>query len=138
MLDTIVVDGDLLMFEPMFGHRIVTVLAPVTIRGTGMCQIGGRRVCVVGDEKILQINALYNAPPFLLGQGKIIVTLMPDQIALPVTSGRALITKGQRFMAMFMPIQPAKMPGPPTIDPLLIPTPGFGHFIPSQFVAKAG
>lgn len=141
MLDTIVVDGDMLVFEPMFGHRIVTVPSPVKINGSGMCTVGGKRVCVVGDEMRLQINALYNAPPFVGGQGKIVVTLMPNQMTPLVSSGRPLIVKGQKFMAMFTLTDPAKnsLPPPaPAFDLMLAPTPGFGSFITTQFIAKAG
>ncbi|WP_243465176.1 hypothetical protein [Photorhabdus temperata] len=60
MSKQLVVDGDNLLFEPLFGNRQVTLLGPATIRGSGHAQIQGKKIAIVGDEKKVQISgAIY-------------------------------------------------------------------------------
>ncbi|EQB99299.1 hypothetical protein B738_18725 [Photorhabdus temperata subsp. temperata M1021] len=51
MSKQLVIDGDILLFEPLFGNRQVTILGLATIRGSGHAQIQGKKIAIVGDEK---------------------------------------------------------------------------------------
>lgn len=51
MSKQLVVDGDILLFEPLFGNRQVIILGPATIRGSGHAQIRGKKIVIAGDEK---------------------------------------------------------------------------------------
>ncbi|MCG1040899.1 MULTISPECIES: hypothetical protein [Burkholderiaceae] len=136
MSDWIVVDNDPVMFEPMFGNRVVTVIGPVVIRGTGGATIDGRRICIVGDEKKVQAQATYIAGPFVGGQGRVmILQLLPNQQAPLCTTGAPMIIKGQQFSARFIPTVPAtNSSGAP--DPMM-PSIGKGRFITTQLLARA-
>lgn len=133
----VVVDGDMLQFMPMFGNRTVTPTGPARIMGTGHAAINKKRVCILGDEKKVQVPATYmTASHPTPGQGMItIAALAGDQQTPPVRSLAALIVKGSRFTARFTPTVPASHPvsGPePTA-----PTMGQGSFIVTQFFVNA-
>lgn len=64
MSKQLVVDGDTLLFEPLFGNRQVTILGPATIRGSGHPQIQGKKIVMVGDEKKgATSSAIYHSKP---------------------------------------------------------------------------
>ncbi len=139
MKNFIVLDEDMLFFEPQFAHRIVTPTEPAMIRGSGHATINGRRVCVMGDEKKVQVQATYRVPGHTPGTGMLtIMSLMPDQQALRCRSRAGLILKGQQFIARFTQLLPAMSTAPtPVPDP---PTPGIGkgRFITTQLLASVG
>ncbi len=129
----------MLVFDPQFAHRIVTPTAPAMMRATGHAKINGRRVCVMGDEKQVQVPATYVMPGHTPGTGMLtIMTLLPNQQAPLYRSRAGLILKGQEFIARFTPLVPAMSTTPtPVPDP---PTPGIGkgRFITTQFLASVG
>lgn len=136
MNELIVLDGDQLVFNPMFGHRQVIPSGPAVIRGTGKASVQSRRMCILGDEKKVQIQAQYLVPGHSPGAGMItIMALAGNQQAPRCTAGAGIILKGQFFDARFTPTQPAMPPsGPP--DPMA-PSMGKGQFIPRQAFATA-
>ncbi len=134
----IVIDGDLLQFNPQFGHRQVTPTGPATIRGTGHATINKRHVCVVGDEKKVQVPAQYTIPGYSPGMGVItIAVLAGDQQAPHCKSNAALILKGQQFTARFTPTQPAISATSPHPADAPAPSMGQGRFNTSQMFVKA-
>ncbi|WP_368565942.1 hypothetical protein [Pseudoxanthomonas sp. UTMC 1351] len=143
MMRPIVVSGDTLKFDAMFGNRQVTATAPARIVGKGHASIGGKKICIAGDEGKVQISADYvipSGPTYANGKGTItIAALNSDQLANEVTSGQALIIDGTQFEALFTPTVPAISPGvPPRPDPAFpSPSKGAGQFIATQSFAKA-
>ncbi|MCF2134585.1 MULTISPECIES: hypothetical protein [Mycetohabitans] len=139
MSDIIVMDGDTLLFEPMFGNRQVIVAAPVMIRGSGHATVSGRPVCVLGDEKKVQAQAQYLIPGYSPGQGLVsILQLLPNQQTPRCNSGAPILLKGQQFIARFTPTQPAIMTNPPNSPDVPTPTMGKGRFMTTQMFARAG
>ncbi|MBS9423159.1 hypothetical protein [Photorhabdus caribbeanensis] len=136
MSERLVVDGDSLLFEPLFGNRLVTLLRPATIRGSGHAQIRGKKIAIVGDEKQLQFQAQYITPNHPIpGMGMvIIVQLNANQQANFCRSPATVIVVGQQFTAHFIPIQPANGPLGPDI---IIPSMGKGRFIANQYIVRA-
>ncbi|CND35925.1 hypothetical protein [Yersinia pseudotuberculosis] len=132
MSEAIVIDGDLLMFEPMFGARSVTVISPGKIRGTGHAQINGKKLCILGDETQVNVPAVYSSSQFPNpGTGTITISLLDSsQQALHCTSGAPLIVKGQQFTATFLVEVPATSSnsGPDN----LLSSSGKGRFITQQ------
>ncbi|OQS37540.1 hypothetical protein [Chromobacterium haemolyticum] len=139
-MDIVIVDKDLLQFKPMFGNRKVIPTGAALIRGSALPTVQGRKVCLAGDEKKVQINAIYTTPTHTIpGAGVITISsLMPNQQALHVNSGAAWLLKGQQFIAQFRPTKPAQMPPPANTPDVLDPSICLGQFIPSQFVVRAG
>ncbi|WP_036768614.1 hypothetical protein [Photorhabdus australis] len=135
MSEAIVVDGDLLQFDPNFGNRQVTVPNPGKISGTGHAQVSGKKVCILGDEGQVRVSATYiTATHTTPGTGTITISALDaSQQALQCTSGAALIIKGQQFTAMFTPESPAinNTVSPPQSD-VTTPSSGKGRFITQQ------
>lgn len=134
MSDLILIDGDEVKFVPAFGAAIVTVQAG-TLKASGGASLGGKKLCIDGDEKKVSVpNCSYVAPPYSIpGAGTLKITaLAPDQKAKKTKSaGKPVLLKGNKFTAEFQVTrkaqQPPPGPGPPTPDV----TPkysGFGMF----------
>ncbi|MCT8343797.1 MULTISPECIES: hypothetical protein [Photorhabdus] len=138
MSKQLVVDGDNLLFEPLFGNRQVTILGPATIRGSGHVKIQGKKIVIVGDEKKVQLQAQYITPSHPVpGMG--IVTIAQLDASQQVNFCRSPVTVivvGQQFIACFTPTQPANNPssGPDVTAPSM----GKGRFIASQYAVTAG
>lgn len=140
MNDTVILDQDALQFQPMFGNRLVIPSGPAQIRGNGHCTINGRKSCVSGDEKMVQVNAVYTTSTHTVpGNGVITISSLDSaQLARAVGSPAALIVKGQQFTAQFRPLKPAQMPPPANTPDVSTPSNGRGVFVPSQFFVQAG
>jgi len=140
MNDWVIVDKDLLQFNPLFGNRTVSPVGPAMIGGSGHAVINGRKVCIRGDEGKVKINAVYTTPTHSIpGSGLITITrLAANQLARHAGSGQPLIIKGQQFIAQFRPTQPAQMPGTPPTPDVPAPSMGQGVFVPSQWLVQAG
>ncbi|OWO84300.1 hypothetical protein B5C26_04515 [Photorhabdus luminescens] len=138
MSKQVVVDGDNLLFEPLFGNRQVTLLGPATIRGSGHAQIQGKKIAIVGDEKKVQFQAQYITPSHPIpGMGMVtIAQLDASQQANFCRSTATVIVVGQQFTARFTPTQPANNPssGPDVTTPSM----GKGRFIANQYFVSAG
>jgi hypothetical protein len=142
MPDQILVDGDHALFMPAFGAAIV-VVRPGVMSATGNGRVQGKKVCVKGDEKNLEVpGCAYTAGPYLVpGVGTLrIDTLAGDQVARVLTdSGKRVLLKGGTFTAIFNVQEPAKQPTP---TGALVPDPitrysGSGTFNPTNFKAEA-
>ncbi|PQQ38704.1 hypothetical protein C6H65_20610 [Photorhabdus luminescens] len=138
MSKQLIIDGDSLLFEPLFGNRQVTILGPAIIRGSGHAQIQGKKIAIVGDEKKVQLQAQYITPSHpTLGMG--IVTIAQLDASQQVNfcrSNATVIVVGQQFTARFTPIQPAINPS--GVPDITTPSMGKGRFIASQYIANAG
>ncbi|WP_387465116.1 hypothetical protein [Photorhabdus sp. RM323S] len=138
MSKQLIVDGDSLLFEPLFGNRQVTILGLATIKGSGHAQIQGKKIAIVGDEKKVQLQAQYITPSHPIpGMGTVtIAQLDTSQQVNFCLSTDAVIVVGQQFTARFTPSQPANNPsaGPDITTPSM----GKGRFIASQYIVSAG
>ncbi|WP_036768143.1 hypothetical protein [Photorhabdus australis] len=137
MSKQLVVDGDILLFEPLFGNRQVIILGPATIRGSGHAQIRGKKIVIAGDEKKVQFQAQYITPSHPIpGMGMVTIAQLDasQQINFcrsPVT----MIIVGQQFTARFTPSQLATSQA--GLD-VATPSMGKGRFIASQYAVSAG
>ncbi|MEL5415044.1 hypothetical protein PTR35_22200 [Serratia nevei] len=139
MSKMVVIDGDTLKFDTNFGANIVTPTAPCLIQGRGEADITNKKICVLGDESQVSIEAMYTKSSHPTpGTGNItIAALAADQQAAFATAKTAVIVVGSQFTARFTPSSPAMDPqGKP--DPNMGPTQGTGKFINSQSFVTAG
>ncbi|PHM38160.1 hypothetical protein Xmau_03545 [Xenorhabdus mauleonii] len=136
----IVIDNDALLFDTMFSHRLVTITGSAQIKGSGKANINNKKVCVLGDEKKISLDAVYIAPGFPIpGKGKVTISLLnADQQAIWCLSGQPVILVGQKFIASFTPTDLAKSPPPAQTPDIPAPTLGSGKFINSQMLVTVG
>ena len=137
MSDLILIDTDLVMFMPSFGAATVLV-QPGQLKATGPATIGGKKICVDGDEKQVQVpGCTYVAPPFVIpGVGTLkIDSLAGDQKASHSNvDGKLMLLKGGNFTAKFEVQSPAQQPAPPG-PPVPDGAPSYsgqGQFIPAN------
>jgi hypothetical protein len=140
MADFVLIDGDKAMFLPAFGQAIVTV-KPGQLKGSGPGTIGGKRICVAGDESSVSVpGCMYIAGPFSIpGSGTIkIDRLAGNQTAQKTnTGGKAVLLKGGNFTAKFEVQSPALQPT--LAGPVPDSTPSYsgqGMFIPGNTKMK--
>jgi hypothetical protein len=138
MADFILVDGDTVMFEPAFTAATV-VVQPGKLEGSGPATIGGKKICVDGDEsKVSVAGCAYMTPQYSIpGTGTLkISALAGDQKAKKTnTGGKAVLLKGGNFTAKFEVQSPAKQPPPGPGSPIPDATTqysGNGNFIASN------
>ncbi len=138
-LDFVITDGDEVEFLPNFGPAIVSV-KPGKMKASGQTTINGKKVCVEGDEKKIEItNCDYISGSFLKGKGTLTIKkLVSSQLTQKAKSGnKSVILKGKPFIAQFDVTSPAKMPTPPnTPDPVPIYI-GMGKFKAGNSKIKA-
>jgi len=123
MGDSALVDGDMANFLPAFGAAVV-VVRPGTLTGSGPATLGGKALCVDGDESSVEVpGCMYVTPQYSIpGTGTLkISALAGDQVTKHANSGgTALMLKGGMFTAKFEVQSPAKQPppgpGPPIPD----------------------
>lgn len=133
MSDFILIDGDIVNFQPNFGAAIV-VVRPGTFKGSGPATLNGKKICVDGDEKDVSVSGcIYTTPQYSIpGTGTLkIAALAGDQKARKTqTGGKAVLLKGGNFTAKFEVQNPAKQPNVPAPIPDATPEyPGNGTFI---------
>jgi len=138
MADFVLLDGDTVMFLPAFGAATV-VVQPGKLAGSGPATAGGKKVCVDGDEKNVQVaGCQYIAGPYSIpGTGTLSISaLAGDQKAQKTkTGGKAVLLKGGNFTAKFKPdpgLAAAKQPPPGPGSPIPDATPeysGQGTFV---------
>ncbi|GCL60932.1 hypothetical protein [Pseudaquabacterium pictum] len=134
MGDKVLTDGDMVVFMPMFSPAIVMV-QPGRIPGSGPASIGGRKVCVDGDEAQVSVpGCTYFTPSHPIpGVGTLkIASLAANQKASTTqTGGKKVLLKGGMFTAKFEVQSPAQQPtaaGPvPDASPQYS---GQGQFMP--------
>lgn len=145
MADLILIQGDTVIFSPTFTPALVTV-KPGTLEGSGPAAIGGKKICVEGDESKVAVMACpYTTPQYTIpGMGTLkISALAANQKATKTkTGGKAVLLKGGTFTAAFEVQSPAQQPvpppaaGPPTPDTLTQYS-GNGTFAPSNTTVMA-
>lgn len=113
MADFILIEGDKANFIPAFGIAVV-VVKPGDLKGSGPATIGGKKICVEGDEtKVSVPGCIYIAGSFSIpGTGTLkIDRLAGDQTAKKTkTGGKAVLLKGTVFTAKFEVQSPAQQP----------------------------
>lgn len=142
MSDLLLLDGDMVQFMPGFAPAIV-IVKPGQLAGSGPAAVGGKAVCVDGDEKNVSVpGCMYITPQYSLpGTGTLkISSLAPDQKARHTnTGGKAVLLKGGSFTAKFEVQSPAQQPPPGPGAPIPDATPsytGSGQFIASNATVK--
>ena len=135
MADFILIEGDKVMFIPTFGPAMV-VVQPGKLEGSGPATIGGKKICVDGDEsKVSVAGCTYMTPQYSIpGSGTLkIAALAGNQKAKKTkTSGKAVLLKGGNFTAKFEVQSPAQQPPPGPGAPIPDATPqysGNGMFV---------
>lgn len=132
MPDFILIQGDLVNFDPAFAAATV-VVQPGTLAGSGKATLTGKKLCVDGDEsKVSVAGCAYTSPPFMVpGVGTLkIKQLAPNQKAMKTTSGKKkVLLKGAKFIAVFEVQTKAQLitPSGTQQDPLT-QYPGTGSF----------
>ena len=138
MADFILIDGDVVMFMPAFTPAIV-VVQPGKLQGSGPATIGGKKICVDGDEsKVSVAGCTYMTPQHSIpGTGTLkIAALAANQKAKKTQTGRKkVLLKGGNFTAKFEVQSPAQQPPPGPGPPIPDATPqysGNGMFVNSN------
>lgn len=135
MISEVIVDGDTISFEPQFGNRIVTLLMPAKIQGSGHALINKKKICIKGDETKLKFAAQYTTSSHTIpGMGSVTIQqLDTSNISSVCHSAAVVITVGnKKFTACFTPSVPAMTPPPASSPDPAIPSYGKGAFIASQ------
>jgi hypothetical protein len=139
MSEWVVINGDMVTFDKMFGNRTV-ISPPTTITGSGKATINNKKICILGDEKQVKImNAIYTTPSHSVpGTGTLTIqALDTSQQAKKTSCAETVIIDGQKFRAQFLPTQPAMTPPPVSTPDAASPTLGTGSFTASQQRVKA-
>jgi hypothetical protein len=141
MSDHVLIDGDQAVFMPSFGAATV-VVQPGKLAGSGPATVGGKAVCVDGDEGKLSVPgcAYITAQCPIPGTGTLkIQSLAGDQKASHTqTGGKPVLLKGSSFTAKFEVQSPAQQPTPTGPVPDAAPQyAGQGQFITTNLKVKA-
>src|SRR5882757_4757427 len=100
MTDIIIIDGDNALFMPVFGAAMVAV-RPGKLTATGKTTVNGKKVCLAGDEKKVEIpGCVYVTPQFVIpGTGTLKIAALDAGQLSKVTkdSGKNIILKGSAF-----------------------------------------
>jgi hypothetical protein len=141
MSDFILIDGDIVMFMPSFAAATV-IVQPGKLAGSGPATIGGKKICVDGDESKVSVpGCMYMTPQYSIpGTGTLkIAALAGDQKAQHTnTGGKPVLLKGGNFTAKFEVQSPAKQPPPAPGPPIPDATPqysGNGMFVTTNMKA---
>jgi len=114
-VDTVLLDGDKAMFLPSFGPAVV-VVRPGTLQGSGPATVGGKKLCVDGDENSVSVTGcMYITPQHPIpGTGTLeIAALAGDHKATHShTGGTPMLLVGGQFSARFKVQSPAQQPTP--------------------------
>jgi hypothetical protein len=126
----IIIEGDQAIFEVTFGKALTLMVAIGKMPASGEATFGTKKLCIKGDEEELKVeNVPYNAPPYVAGQGTVMIeALESDQVAGHTNSkGTPVILKGKKFKAKLEVTSPAKDPNG-TPDPTKTYAGGKGEF----------
>ena len=129
------IDGDEVLFLPNFGAAVVTP-QPGKIAGSGPKTLGGKKVCVDGDEKKVEVKGCtYITPVYSIpGTGTLKITALGggQKAKKTQTGGKKILLAGSKFEAGFEVQSPAKQPPPGPGPPVPDATPkysGKGKFL---------
>jgi len=123
MTDKILVEGDIANFLPAFTPAVV-VVQPGQMKASGPATIGGKKICIDGDESKLEVpGCQYVTPTYPIpGTGTLKISkLAGDQKAKHSTvGGTAMLLLGSQFDATFeVQSKASQVPpsgGPPVFD----------------------
>jgi hypothetical protein len=141
--DFILKTGDMIQITISPPAIVPMLMAPVPLVGSSTSvMVGGMPACLLGDELPQAISGPlpYTAPPFVTpGMGTVSVTLTPTNQTAMTQNGKAILIKGQQFMAKFTVSTPAMQPTPagPVPDPVAT-KPGTAQFISTNINTQAG
>lgn len=103
--DFIVKTGDLVKVTISPPVVVPLLNAPVPLTGSSEnLVIMGAPACLAGDELPLALRGPlpYTAPPFTNpGTGKLTLTLLPGNQTMRTKNGKAILIRGQAFLALF-------------------------------------
>lgn len=145
MADFILVKGDKAMYLPPTFSGAIVFAPPGTLTGSGPAKIGGKEICVLGDEASATMeNVSYIAPPFVIpGMGTVeIIAFDPgdDKHVAEITStgGKKVLLKGTPFKALFTVETKAQMivPGSKPEEDQSPDYEGQGMFLNTNFKIK--
>jgi hypothetical protein len=122
----VLIDGDTVIFDASFQGplAVATVtVQPGTLTASGPATLGGKKLCVVGDEKSVKVpgcsyfTTMHPTP----GVGTLeIASLAGDQQATKTsTGGVKLMLVGSKLTAKFTVTKQAELPQPPPKPPQL-------------------
>ena len=115
MSDFVLMDGDQVVFLPVFSPAVV-VVQPGKLAGSGPATINGKAICVAGDESKVSVpGCAYMTPSHPIpGTGTLkIAALAGNQKASQTqTGGKPVLLKGAMFTAKFEVQSPAQQPTP--------------------------
>jgi len=139
--DFVLIDGDQVLFLPMFSPAIV-VVQPGRLAGSGPATVGGKAICVDGDETRVSVPGCSYMTPVhpIPGVGTLkIQALAGNQKARQTqTGGKPVLLKGAMFTAKFEVQAPAQQPTP--AGPVPDATPqysGQGQFVTTNLKVSA-
>jgi hypothetical protein len=132
MADYILMEGDMAMFIPAFGVAIVVVL-PGTLKASGKPLLGGKKICLEGDEKQVSVmGCSYITPAYTVpGVGTITIKALAanHKTKTLVVSGKPVVLKGGKFEAEFAVMAPATTPPPSATPDSTTKYSGYGNFV---------
>lgn len=139
----LLITGDLAVFPTAFGAAVVPVAMTAPIVGSGKASVGGKAVCVAGDEQsVVVASCAYTAGAYTV-PGTAMLTieaLAAGQSSQGVKSGdKAALLACARFVAKLQVLVPAQMP-PATPPPPPDATPSYigqGEFQSANLKASA-
>jgi hypothetical protein len=115
MNDFLIQEGDKVLFIPAFGAAIV-VVQPGIMKATGKTTLGGKKICVVGDEAQLSVpGCAYTTPQYVIpGVGTLKIEKLAgnQQSKKTKSGGKKIILKGIMLKAKFEVQSPAQDPTP--------------------------
>jgi hypothetical protein len=141
MRTAFVLDGDAVIFDPQFGAATVTV-RPGTIRAAQAAfKVGGKAVCVLGDEASVQVSGCVymTAAHPVPGQGTLTIEALgsDQQSRRTAAGGQHTLLKGTQMKARFTVVAPAKGPPPGSVPDATTVYSGTARFGTGQSVARA-
>jgi Contractile injection system spike tip protein len=142
MADFILIDGDIVKFNPTFGSATLLISAVATLSGSGKSLIDGKAVCVAGDEENVKVEGVpyMNGPFSIPGTGTLTISALAGNHKATETKsgGKAVLLKGGSFTVRLQVKSPALQPAPPA-PPVPDPIPqytGTGEFITTNVKVK--
>lgn len=132
MADFILINEDQVIFDELFTLAKVTVKKG-ELKASGKAKVGDKAVCLKGDEGKISVGPCdYVMPPFMKeGKGMIKIQSLTNHVAGKTKdSGKEVLLKGSKFVAVFEVTVPAQLP-PGTIPMQTDPAPkyiGSGSF----------
>ncbi|MFD4597983.1 hypothetical protein ACFWPQ_08075 [Streptomyces sp. NPDC058464] len=143
MADFVIRTGDLLEVTIPVPTVVPALAAPLPLTGSSSnVTVGGTPVCLQGDElpMVLRAPLAYTAPPFTQpGTGKLVLTLLPENLTRKTTNGgKPILIRGGTFTAVFTVETPATQPPPTALPDPLLAKPGTARFITTNISVTAG